>query len=74
VDRYIAVPGQALAYMVGELKILEIRQHAQKELGAAFDIKAFHDAMLAGGSLPLDVLESSMNAWIASQKSAVRQQ
>lgn len=70
VDRYIAMPGQALAYKVGQLKILEIRKRAQSELGAKFDIKAFHDELLGGGSLPMDVLDARMNAWIQRQKTA----
>ena len=68
VDRYIVWPGQALAYKVGELKILELRDRARAELGAKFDIKAFHDELLAGGTLPLDVLERRMTAWIVTQK------
>ncbi len=67
-DRYISDPGQALAYMVGQLKILELRARAQKELGARFDIRAFHDTILDAGALPLDVLEARVNAWIAAAK------
>jgi uncharacterized protein (DUF885 family) len=67
-DRYIAVPGQALAYKIGQLKILELRERAKKELGSKFDIKAFHDEILNGGALPLDVLDARVTAWIAAQK------
>lgn len=68
VDRYISWPGQALAYKMGELKIKELRQRAEKELGPKFDIRAFHDALLLDGPLPLMVLEKQVNAWIAAQK------
>jgi uncharacterized protein (DUF885 family) len=69
VDRYIAWPGQALAYKVGELKLKALREHAQQELGAAFDIRAFHDQILGGGPLPLDILESQTRTWVAARKS-----
>jgi len=68
-DRYIAIPGQALGYKLGELKILELRQRAQDELGPKFDIRAFHDEVLNAGALPLDVLETRIMAWIATVKS-----
>ncbi len=67
VNRYISWPGQALGYKIGELKIAELRARAEKALGAKFDIRAFHDAVLGGGAMPLDVLEAQMNAWIAAQ-------
>jgi uncharacterized protein (DUF885 family) len=68
VDRYIAWPAQALSYKMGQMKILELRARAQKELGAKFDVRTFHDSVLDQGPLPLDMLESKINAWIASQK------
>ena len=68
-DRYIAWPAQALSYKLGQLKIRELRDRAQKELGTKFDIRTFHDEMLDGGTLPLDLLESRTNNWIAHQKS-----
>jgi len=70
VDRYIASPGQALAYKIGQLKFLALRAEATQELGDAFDLRAFHDALLANGSLPLPVLDQQMKAWIAAQKKA----
>lgn len=68
VDRYIAWPGQALAYKVGELKILELRRKAQQSLGARFDIREFHEQIVGSGSLPLPVLEMKVERWIESQK------
>jgi uncharacterized protein (DUF885 family) len=70
VDRYIAWPGQALGYKLGQLKILELRHRAQTELGPKFDIRAFHDEVLNAGPLPLDMLESRIMAWITRVKSA----
>ena len=69
VDRYIARPGQALAYKLGELKITELRRKAEQELGAKFDIRDFHDAILRNGALPLDLLEQQVGAYISSVKS-----
>ena len=68
VDRYIAWPAQALSYKMGQMKILELRERAQKELGTKFDLRAFHDAVLDQGPLPLDMLGTKINAWIAAQK------
>ncbi|HEU0276886.1 MAG TPA: DUF885 family protein [Rhodanobacteraceae bacterium] len=67
-DRYITWPGQALGYKLGELKILELRARAREALGAKFDIRAFHDQILGGGALPLDVLDQRVQAWIAAVK------
>ena len=67
VERYIAIPGQALAYQGGQLKILELRARAEKALGARFDIRAFHEQVLGTGALPLGVLEHKIDNWIASQ-------
>jgi len=68
VDRYIAWPSQAVAYKVGQLKILELRDRAKRSLGDKFDIRAFHDQVLDSGALPLDVLDTRINDWIAAQK------
>jgi uncharacterized protein (DUF885 family) len=67
-DRYISWPAQALSYKLGQLKILELRERAKKELGPKFDIRKFHDEMLDGGTLPLDLLEARTDKWIAEQK------
>jgi uncharacterized protein (DUF885 family) len=70
VDRYIDTPAQALAYKLGQLKFLELRSRAQRELGDKFDLRTFHDEMLSGGRLPLDLLDARTNSWIAAQKTA----
>ncbi len=67
-DRYISWPAQALSYKLGQLKFRELRERAQKELGSKFDIRAFHDEMLDGGTLPLDLLDARTDKWIAQQK------
>jgi uncharacterized protein (DUF885 family) len=68
VNRYISNPAQALAYKLGELKIRELRSKAEQQLGAKFDLRRFHDAVLGQGSVPLDALEAQINAWIASER------
>ncbi len=67
-DRYIAYAGQALSYKLGQLKILELRERAQRELGPKYDIRAFHDEILDGGALPLDVLDARTSAWIKARQ------
>ena len=71
IDRYISWPGQALSYKMGEIKIRELRAKAEKQLGAKFDIRSFHDTVIGQGSLPMAVLEDVINDWIAQQKSAI---
>jgi uncharacterized protein (DUF885 family) len=73
VDRYIAWPGQALAYKIGQLKILELRALAEKELGPKFDIRTFHDVVLRNGTLPLDILEEQVREWISQSRKDVLQ-
>ena len=70
VDRYIVNPGQALAYKIGQRKFLELRARAARELGAGFHLRQFHDAVLADGALPLDVLDARIDEWIAQRKAA----
>ena len=68
IERYMAIPGQAVAYKVGELKILDLKKKYTKQLGSSFNIAAFHDALLKDGAMPLDVLEQKMDAWAKQQK------
>ena len=68
IDRYIGNPGQALAYKIGQLKILALRARAERQLGEDFDIRAFHDELLGAGALPLDLLEQRMDQWLARQR------
>ena len=66
-DRYIAWPGQALAYKMGQLTIRKLREEAKSQLGAKFDIKSFHDEILNGGAMPLDLLQDRVYRWIKEQ-------
>ena len=68
VQRYLVTPGQATSYKIGMMKILELRENARAELGDSFDIKGFHDTVLGGGALPLEILERRVNNWVARQK------
>jgi uncharacterized protein (DUF885 family) len=68
IDRYIVWPGQATAYMIGKLKIIELRRKAEAALGEAFDVREFHDAVLTNGSVPLDILEANIDIYISKQK------
>lgn len=67
IDRYISWPGQALAYKIGQLKMLELRKKSEQALGDDFDIKAFHDELLGGGAVPMEILETRMNRWLTEQ-------
>jgi uncharacterized protein (DUF885 family) len=67
-ERYMAWPGQAVAYKIGSLKIMELRQRAQKALGAKFNLPAFHQVVLEDGTIPLDLLEAKVSHWIATQR------
>jgi uncharacterized protein (DUF885 family) len=71
-DRYIAWPGQALSYKLGQIKFVELRERARKELGPKFDIRTFHDEMLNGGVLPLDLLQARTEAWVKTQKAGAQ--
>ena len=72
VDRYIAWPAQALAYKLGQLEILKLRQQAMDAMGEKFDIRTFHDEVLDGGALPLNVLDERVTEWMNTQKSAMK--
>jgi uncharacterized protein (DUF885 family) len=67
-ERFSAIPGQALAYKIGQLKIVELRQRAEKALGKKFDVRAFHDEVLKDGAVPLEVLEAKIDRWIAATR------
>ncbi|MDZ4274886.1 MAG: DUF885 family protein, partial [Erythrobacter sp.] len=68
IERYVVYPGQATAYMIGKLKIMELRAMAQAELGDDFDIRAFHDVILTSGPVPLSIMEENVGSWVAAQK------
>ncbi len=70
IERYVVYPGQATAYMIGKLKIMELRERAKTELGAEFDIRGFHDAILRTGPVPLSIMEENVAAWIAAEKAS----
>jgi uncharacterized protein (DUF885 family) len=68
IERYFVIPGQALAYKIGMLKMLELRRRAQAQLGTAFDIRRFHAVVLGSGSLPLSILQKQVDNWVAGQQ------
>jgi uncharacterized protein (DUF885 family) len=68
IQRYIVMPGQATSYKIGMIKILELRADAKEELGDKFDIKGFHDTVLGGGAMPLNILERRVEQWVAAEK------
>jgi uncharacterized protein (DUF885 family) len=70
IERYIVMPGQACAYKVGQLKILELRERAREKLGPKFDLKEFHKAVLGQGSMPLAILEEQVDAYIAARQAS----
>jgi uncharacterized protein (DUF885 family) len=70
VDRYIAMPGQALAYKIGELKLFDLRGKAERALGQEFDIRKFHDKILENGALPLHTLKNVIHGWLKTEASA----
>jgi uncharacterized protein (DUF885 family) len=71
IDRYIAIPGQALAYKIGERNILDLRERAKSALGEKFDLRRFHDAILRDGAMPLAILDAKVDRWIADQKDSI---
>ena len=68
IERYLVMPGQATSYKVGMFKIMELRERAETELGDRFDIREFHDALLTGGSMPLNILEDRIDNWIEASR------
>jgi uncharacterized protein (DUF885 family) len=72
VERFMAWPGQALAYKIGQMRFLDLRKRAEDSLGAAFDLRTFHDELLRDGALPFPVLEAKMDEWVARERSKVR--
>jgi uncharacterized protein (DUF885 family) len=68
IERYMAIPGQALSYKIGQLKIMELRKKAEKEMGQRFDIKKFHQIVLESGVMPLALLEQKVQRWIDTTK------